>query len=854
MVLTAKPEFGASGVAGKRADQGFASMLWNTVRLACASVAVAALLTACSSKQERAQAYYEHGLQLLHDGDVVKAGLEFRNALSLNNDMVPALVELAGVEQQQGRIDRAASFYQKVIDLDPHQVDARVRYGKILLGAGAVDEADRVAKEAMDLVGGRVDVLLLNAAVAFKKADMQQAESLSNAALKVDSKSAEARMLLAAIRLQRGDAKAALAVLDSAPQGQENNIGLILFKIGVLQELGDKAGIEKVLLKLAEVAPDYLPGRLGLVQFYASAGEVDKGIGVYRQLVDEKPDNVDLALGYVEFLRNKRGSDAAQAELERHLKQPKPSYRYTLALALLQFTSGQQPAAIDMLRKYLEQDLADAEAHEVKAELARMLLATGDKTAAAEVIEEVLKADPHHVAALTVRATMRLKDGDAEGAIGDLRTALNDDPKSQQANLVLAQAYEMAGHLELAEERLAETAANAAFQPKATAPYLAFLKRYQKLDRMEDVLNRVLSVAPTDVDTLRRLAEVRLRKGNWTGAQEIADAMRKLKSDSSGVANEIEASSLYGQGQYDASLELLKNVQTGEPAKSLRAIVQTYLAKGRVNEAKAYLQSHLEKNPKDASAFILLGSVELSKGDHPGAETSFQKALELAPDSEKSYQALAQLKAQDGDLASAEAFIKRGIERLPDSVALQISEGGLLERKGDFEAAIKTYEHALETDPLSLVAVNNLASLLADYRTDAKSLERAYTLSQRIAGLDVPFFKDTAGWVRYRRGEYAEAERLLEEAAKGLPRMALVQYHLARTQQALGKTDKAAEGLKKAIALGGNGANFPQKAEAQAALDAILKGAGIKDNTVAPDKDPQPKAGSAMGNHAHGKL
>ena len=66
------------------------SKLGKSLRLACASVAVAALLTACSSKQERAQAHYERGLELLHDGEVAKAGLEFRNALSLKLNTSPS--------------------------------------------------------------------------------------------------------------------------------------------------------------------------------------------------------------------------------------------------------------------------------------------------------------------------------------------------------------------------------------------------------------------------------------------------------------------------------------------------------------------------------------------------------------------------------------------------------------------------------------------------------------------------------------------------------------------------------------------------------------------------------------------
>lgn len=834
----------------RRPQQVVSVMSWRSIRPAFTAIALGVLLVACSSKEERAQQHYERGLELQRAGEIAKAGLEFRNALTLNNDMVSALFALADVEQQQGRIDRAASFYQKVIELDPRHVDARIRFGHIILAAGAIDQADKFAKEALDLEPTRADVLLLNAAVAFKRRDFHGATMFADSALEIDSNSADAKMILAAIRLDAGDAKGALAYLDAALQGQENNVSLNLFKIRVLEELGDKAAIEKVLVRMAELVPDYLPGRLALVQFYASSGEADKAIGVFRHLVDERSDNVDIGISFVEFLRNSRGADAARTELERRLKQPKPSYRYTVALARVQFGQGKTKEAMDILRQFLEQEPAETDALDVRTELGRMLFASNDKAAATELIEAVLAADARHVGALSARATIRLKDGDVEGAIADLRTALNEDPKSSQVNLVLAEAYEMAGHLELAQERLAETAANAGYEPRSTAPYLAFLRRYQKLDRVEDVLTRVLAASPSDIETLKQLADVRLRRGNWTGAQEIADALRKADGGPVDVANQIEASSLYAQGQYDASLALLKNIGTSEDAsgRSLSFLIRAYLAAGKADEALAYLRSVVDKDPKNGRAFALLGSVEMSKGNPKAAESSFQRALELQPDVEGNYQALAELRARAGDLAAADEVIGQGIARLPRSVVLQISRAGIMERKGEFDAAIKTYEHALELDPLSLVAVNNLASLLADYTTDTANLGRAYALSQRLDGMDIPFFQDTAGWVHYRRGEYGAAERLLEQAAKGLPRLALVHYHLGKTRQALGKTKLAADDLKRAIELGGDSASFPQRAEAAAALEAIVaKDSGMNEGAIKPEEAPRPAAGADNG-------
>ncbi len=131
--------------------------------------------------------------------------------------------------------------------------------------------------------------------------------------------------------------------------------------------------------------------------------------------------------------------------------------------------------------------------------------------------------------------------------------------------------------------------------------------------------------------------------------------------------------------------------------------------------------------------------------------------------------------------------------------------GGALERIGDYEGAISEYEGVLAQEPGSMVAANNLASLLADHRADKSSLERASSLAVSLQQSQVPQFKDTLGWVNYRRGDYKTATQLLEQAAVALPNLALIHYHLGMSYAAMGQNAKAAQEYK--IALGKQGTN-----------------------------------------------
>ena len=138
-------------------------------------------------------------------------------------------------------------------------------------------------------------------------------------------------------------------------------------------------------------------------------------------------------------------------------------------------------------------------------------------------------------------------------------------------------------------------------------------------------------------------------------------------------------------------------------------------------------------------------------------------------------------------------------------LGLGLSLAGLLEQRGDIEEAINVYEEILKTRPNALIVINNLASLLVDHRDDDASLTRAGNLAQRLQSTELPYFKDTLGWISYRRGEYRAALAYLEKAVAKLPKLNLVRYHLGMTYVALERTKDAKVEFTKALELSPEG-------------------------------------------------
>ena len=159
----------------------------------------------------------------------------------------------------------------------------------------------------------------------------------------------------------------------------------------------------------------------------------------------------------------------------------------------------------------------------------------------------------------------------------------------------------------------------------------------------------------------------------------------------------------------------------------------------------------------------------------------------------------------------ADNVIGAALKERPDSVNLRLTSAGLLISKGDNDGAIAAYDAILKDQPNSLVAINNVVSLLLDNRSDKASLDRAFALAERLKDSNVPQFEDTFGWTQYKRGKTAEAIDILEGAAKKLPNLAAVKYHLGMSYMAGGQNAKAAEQFKAALVLEPNGTDLKEK-------------------------------------------
>ena len=764
-------------------------MTLNLRSLLLAGVLISSLgagLAGCSTPEEKAKAHYQSGQELLNSKDYIKAGLEFRNAIKYNEKLADAWYGLASSEEARQNWPVVADALLKVTELRPKDFNATFKLAKLQLAAIKLDNALKNINIANEVKPNDTDAMALRAAILYRLNDREGAIRDAEKSLSLNPDNPDALAVLAADAMASNNTTSALAFVDRGLKADQKNLGLLLFKIKIFETQRDVKKLEGVLREVVSYYPDQIEFRQGLLSFLFSQNRKEEVETEMRKMVADSPKNTQMGLELVRLAETLHGAGAAKTELEKLSATYPNEIVYKLSLARLQYLAKEEDAAFAALKDIITKAETPEGVRQAKLLMADFYRLQSKNAEAEELIKSVLEEDAKNADALALRATMRIEANDADGAVVDLREALNQQPQAVQLMVLLSKAYERQGAIDLANDQFGEALKASKYNPEIALQYITLLKRRGKFDTIDLVLNETVNRNPTNVKLLATLAELRLNKQDWEGAQQVAEVLLKLSPDS-GVAKQIVGAAQLGQKKYSESIETLKESYDVSPKSShvMTTLAIAYLQAGQTQEAEDFIQSVLKANPENMEAMALLGSLRVVQKKIPEAEATFKSVIEKKADFAPAYFSLAKLYLSQKKAKEAEAILVEGRKKAPMDLGASLMLANLFEARGDYESAIKVYDEQLQRTPDVLVAVNNLASLLADQRTDPDSLVRAQNLARRLEAVDIPQFKDTVGWIAYQKGEYRRALTQLEDAAEKLPDLPLVRYHLGLTYAAL---------------------------------------------------------------------
>jgi tetratricopeptide (TPR) repeat protein len=759
------------------------------------------VLTACDGVEERKAKYLEQAQESFAAKDYDKAKLGYKNVIQIDPKDIDARLGLARVLVSQKEWRDAAGQYLGVLELDKEHIEASVELGKLyLLARGqeqALEQADKILAKHPD----NLDALALKAGILAQKGQVSEALMTLERILAADSGHSDAAMMYGSLASANGDSTKALSVLQTAFAKHPDNIDLLSVQVGIHHGLAQHDQAIALLKQIIDKRPDNFAHKQRLVAYLASIERDDEAKTLLQDYIKLDDDTHSARKALVSLLLTRLDYAAAETTLTGFIREFENEYDFRLQLAQVKAQQADLAAAKQVLSEIISKDMDGPNAIKARVQMARIHLAEKAKDLAKTELEKVLGIEPNNAEALMLRGSFAYEEKRYVDAINDFRVALKNDPDDATVTQALADTHFQAGEFHLAETYYKQLITRFPNELNARDKLAKIHAQSGKFDEALALRLEMEKFAPDAGSNLIEIAKLYMSKNDKPALTAIIDRMMKTGS--------LQATALYFKGllaqsndahadalaAFDESLRLVPN--SIEP---ISAKVKSLLALKRNADAKAWLKQLVVEQDKNTVARNLYGELLLTEGSKAEAEQQFRAIIALTPKWHVPYRNLALLYRSDQRLPEALKVLQEGADAVSDPLSLRQELAQLHLLQNNTDAAIAEYEklYALASAPESVA--NNLAMLLVTHKTDAKSLERAAQIAEKLRGSNNPMHLDTLGWIYLKKNQVDLALPLIKRAAEKAPDDPSINYHLAQVYHAKADNDAARRHVEKALA------------------------------------------------------
>jgi tetratricopeptide (TPR) repeat protein len=361
-----------------------------------------------------------------------------------------------------------------------------------------------------------------------------------------------------------------------------------------------------------------------------------------------------------------------------------------------------------------------------------------------------------------------------------------------------------------------------------------------------------LKQSPQHVDALLGLAELAFRKGQVEVAGKrldevlavdgghaaalaakgrqlalqgkLADAeqmfRRAAERDPKAVRPRIDlADQLASRGDHRQAIELYRQVLAldGNHAGARFAYGISLREVGQRDAAVRELQAAIALAPEAARAHVELSRTEFQRRRYTEALAAADAALALKPPPVEGWLVRADALEASGRIDEALRSLASAATAAPRVAMPHLRTGMIEQQRGQLDAASRAYRRALEIDRRQPVALNNLAVIALERKSNLAEAEgwalEATRLNPRAAQL-----QHTLGDVLRAQGKRTEALAAYEAAARLLPGDATLVFHHGRALAEAGQAERAREVIRGVLDRNGN---FAEAAEARRLLGTL---------------------------------
>jgi tetratricopeptide (TPR) repeat protein len=556
------------------------------------------------------------------------------------------------------------------------------------------------------------------------------------------------------------------------------------------------AEAEKSLRHAIELAPEAPEAWVGLIQLLAATDQKPAAKELIRQARGKIPaEQVPLALGPCYEAVGDVDEAARQYEAAKTAKDPVVVRR----LAEFGLQSGKPDMAEIHLRRIIKGEVP-AKPEDVawaRRALAAVLQARGGYRSVLEAVALVdenlaVAVTPQDQAQKAMLLALRPEPDQRREAIRALQNVLGSQPPAAgQEPLQLAEVRFTLARLYLAEKdwpqankQMLALLAGHGKEPRYAAAYVAMLLERKEIQEAELWLARLEESAPDDFSTASLKADASVRR------QQIDEAIQTLRTYlDSPTAKPAERDARLRL--VAAWLESISRLTSGPDQKASAA--KLFAA------AEALYRDYAKQHPDQD---LLVASCLARQGKLDDALTLAEGAWQKA--SPTAFAVAARDLLAAGPTATQterlEKLLAAALEKHHRPVPILLILGDLRMQQERPQDAVAIYREILAADKQNVIALNNLAMLLA---LQKKDVEQSLQLIQRAIELagPMPALLDTRASVYLALGQPEKAVADLEEAIRDEPKPNR-HFHLALAYWRLKQESAAAEAFAAAQKLG----------------------------------------------------
>ena len=341
------------------------------------------------------------------------------------------------------------------------------------------------------------------------------------------------------------------------------------------------------------------------------------------------------------------------------------------------------------------------------------------------------------------------------------------------------------------------------------------------LARMEQRVQKT----PDDVVALLRLGRHYEEAGAVEKARQMYENARKANPNSAAIL--IRLAEFYSTLKKPSeALVLARDARKLSPEDPgiLRLLCRLTFEAGDHKRATSLLEESARSHESDPELLFLLAQAYFSIGQIDQAQGTAQRASRIggrfAGEPElKSFLALvAAYKNPEGRLI-AEKTAQGVLKTKPDHLPALMVSGLIQQERGNFKQAKETYETIAKNYPSFAPGKKQLAELYSDHLNDQKRAWDYASDARKTMADDVELAR-TLGKISYRRQDYKNAVRFLQESSRKKTDDSEAFYFLGLSYYQLKQKDESQRALERALLLN---PNAPMSNAARSALAELKK-------------------------------